>query len=90
MSSNWQCEEVDAFSDHAFFEMKEDKECMLTEFDHCNSKNWSSGVADADTFSEMKEDCDNENENAEEELTAWLLVLVVFFLLWTSILAKFS
>ncbi len=58
--------------------MKEDKECMLTEFDHCNSENWSSSVADADTPSET-----------EEELTAWLLVLVVFFLLWTSMLAKF-
>ena len=77
--------------------MKEDEECMLTEFDRCNSKNQSS-VAGADTFSETKEDCDNKDENAEEEstawlkeeLTAWLLVLVVFFLLWTSMLAKFS
>jgi len=43
---------------------------MLTEFDHCNSKNQSSSVAGADTFSEMKEDCDNKSENAEEELTA--------------------
>jgi len=51
---------------------------MLAEFDHCNSKNHSS-VADADTLSEMKEDCDDKNENAEEESTAQLLV--VFFLL---------
>jgi len=85
VSSNWQCEEVDALS-----ETEEDKECMLTEFDHCNSKNWSSSVADADTFSEMKEGCDNESENAEERLTAWLLMLVVFFLLWTFMLTMFS
>jgi hypothetical protein len=45
MSSDWQCEEVDAFS-----ETKEDEECMLTEFDCCNSKNQSSSVADADTL----------------------------------------
>ncbi len=70
--------------------MKEDEECMLTEFDCCNSKNWSSDVAGADTFSETEEGCDNKNEDAEEELTAWLLVLVVSLLLWTSILAKFS
>jgi len=50
--------------------MKEDKECMLTEFDCCNSKNQSSNVADADTFSETEEGCDNKNENAEEESTA--------------------
>jgi len=50
--------------------MKKDKECMLTEFDHYNSKNQSSNVAGADTPSETKEDCDNENENAEEESTA--------------------
>jgi len=43
---------------------------MLTEFDHCNSKNQSSSVAGADTSFEMKEDCDNKSENAEEELTA--------------------
>jgi hypothetical protein len=43
---------------------------MLTEFDHCNSKNQSSSVADADTFSETKEDCDNKNENTEEGSTA--------------------
>ena len=89
MSSDWQCEEVDAPSDHAFFEMKEDKECMLTEFNHCNSKNWSSSVADANTSPETKEDCDDKSENAEEELTAWLLVLFVSLLLWTFILAKF-
>ncbi len=70
--------------------MKEDKECMLTEFNHCNSKDQSSSVADADTLSETEEGCDNKSENAEEESTAWLLVLVVFFLLWTSMLAKFS
>jgi len=80
MSSDWQCEEVNAFS-----ETEEDEE-----FDHCNSKNWSSSVADADTFSETEEDCNNKNENAEERSTAWLLVLVVFFLLWTSMLAMFS
>jgi len=45
--------------------MKKDEE-----FDHCNSKNQSSGVADADTFSETKKDCNNEGENAEERLTA--------------------
>jgi len=50
--------------------MKEDKECMLTEFDCCNNKNQSSGVADADTSSETKEDCDNKSENAEERSTA--------------------
>ncbi len=50
--------------------MKEDKECMLTEFNCCNSKNQSSNVADADTFSETEEDCDNKDENAEERLTA--------------------
>jgi hypothetical protein len=44
MSSDWQCEEVDASS-----ETKEDEECMLTEFDCCNSKNQSSSVAGADT-----------------------------------------
>jgi hypothetical protein len=43
---------------------------MLTEFDCCNSKNQSSSVADADTFSETKEDCDNKNENTEERSTA--------------------
>jgi len=43
---------------------------MLTEFDHCNSKDQNSSVADADTPSETKEDCDNENEDAEEGLTA--------------------
>jgi len=45
MSSDWQCEEVDAFS-----KTEEDEE-----FDHCNSKNQSSDVAGADTFSETKE-----------------------------------
>jgi len=50
--------------------MKEDKECMLTEFNHCNSENQSSSVADADTLSETKEDCDDKSENAEEESTA--------------------
>ncbi len=50
--------------------MKEDKECTLTEFDCCNSKDQSSSVADADTFSETKEGCDNKGENTEEELTA--------------------
>jgi len=49
--------------------MKGDKECMLTEFDHCNSKNHSS-VADADTLSETKEGCDNKSENAEGGSTA--------------------
>jgi len=49
--------------------MKEDKECMLTEFDHCNSKNCSS-VAGADTLPETEEDCDNKSEDAEEESTA--------------------
>jgi len=58
--------------------MKEDKECMLTEFDHCNSKNCSS-VAGADTPSETKEGCDDKSEDAEEGSTAQLLV--VFFLL---------
>jgi len=43
---------------------------MLTEFDCCNSKNQSSSVADADTLSETKEDCNNKSENAEEESTA--------------------
>jgi len=43
---------------------------MLTEFDHCNSKNQSSSVADADTSPETKEGCDNKNENTEEESTA--------------------
>jgi len=43
---------------------------MLTEFDCCNSKNQSSSVAGADTLPKTKEDCDNKNENAEEELTA--------------------
>ena len=80
MSSDWQCEEVDALS-----ETKEDEE-----FDCCNSKDQSSNVAGADTLSETKEDCDNKGEDTEERLTAWLLVLVVFFLLWTFILAKFS
>jgi len=51
---------------------------MLTEFDCCNSKNHSN-VADADTSPETKEGCDDKSENAEEELTAQLLV--VFFLL---------
>ncbi len=64
--------------------MKEDEE-----FDCCNSKNWSSSVAGADTLSETEEGCDNKGEDAEERLTAWLLVLVVFFLLWTSMLAMF-
>jgi len=50
--------------------MKEDKECMLTEFNHCNSKDQSSSVADADTLSETEEGCDNKSENAEEESTA--------------------
>jgi len=50
--------------------MKEDKECMLTEFDCCNNKNQSSSVADADTSSETKEDCDNKSESAEERSTA--------------------
>jgi len=43
---------------------------MLTEFDHCNNKNQSSSVADADTFSETKEDCDDKSKNTEEESTA--------------------
>jgi len=43
---------------------------MLTEFDCCNNKNQNSSVADADTFSETKEDCDDKNEDAEEGLTA--------------------
>jgi len=64
VSSDSECKEVDAFS-----ETKEDKECMLTEFDCCNSEN-QSGVAGADTFSETKEDCDDKSENAEEESTA--------------------
>jgi len=50
--------------------MKEDEECMLTEFNCCNSKNQSSSVAGADTLSETKEDCDNKSEDTEEELTA--------------------
>jgi len=50
--------------------MKEDKECMLTEFDHCNSKDQSSSVAGADTFSETEEDCNDKSEDAEEESTA--------------------
>ena len=79
MSLNWWCEEVDAFS-----ETKEDEE-----FDRCNSKNQSSSVAGADTPSETKKDCDNKGEDTEERLTAWLLVLVVFLLLWTSMLAMF-
>jgi len=64
MSSDSECKEVDAFS-----ETEEDEECMLTEFDCCNSKNCSS-VADADTLSETEEDCDNKSENAEEGSTA--------------------
>jgi len=43
---------------------------MLTEFDHCNSENQSSNVADADTSSETKKDCNNKSENTEEESTA--------------------
>jgi len=43
---------------------------MLTEFDHCNSKNQSSNVAGADTLSETKEGHDNKGEDAEKELTA--------------------
>jgi len=43
---------------------------MLTGFNCCNSKNQSSSVADADTFSETKEGCNNKSEDAEEELTA--------------------
>jgi len=42
---------------------------MLTEFDCCNSEN-QSGVADADTLPETKEDCDDKSENTEEGLTA--------------------
>jgi len=49
--------------------MKEDEECMLTEFDCCNSEN-QSGVAGADTSPVTKEGCDNKDENAEEESTA--------------------
>ncbi len=45
--------------------MKEDEG-----FDHCNSKDQSSSVADADTPSETKEDCDDKNENTEERSTA--------------------
>jgi len=60
VSSDSECKEVDAFS-----EMKEDEECMLTEFDCCNSENHSN-VAGADTLSETKEDCDNKGENTEE------------------------
>ncbi len=80
MSLNWWCEEVDASS-----KTEEDEE-----FNFCNSKNQSSSVADADTLSETKEDCDNKNENAEERSTAWLLVLIVFFLLWIFMLTMFS
>jgi len=43
---------------------------MLTEFDHCNSKNQSSGVAGADTPPETKEDCDDKSKDTEEESTA--------------------
>jgi len=64
VSSDSECEEVDASS-----ETEEDEECMLTEFDHCNSKNHSN-VADADTSSETEEDCGNKGENAERGLTA--------------------
>jgi len=64
VSSDSECEEVDASS-----EMKEDKECMLTEFDRCNSKNHSN-VAGADTLPKTEEDCDNKSENTEEESTA--------------------
>jgi len=64
MSSDSECEEVDAFP-----ETKGDKECMLTEFDCCNNKNHSS-VAGADTLSETKEDCSNKSENAEGGSTA--------------------
>jgi len=49
--------------------MKEDEECMLTGFDHCNSKNCSS-VADADTSSETKEGCGDKSEDAEGGSTA--------------------
>jgi len=80
VSSDWQCEEIDALS-----ETEKDEE-----FDCCNSENQSSSVADADTFSETEEECDNKNENTEERLTAWLLVLIVFFLLWIFMLAMFS
>ncbi len=80
MSSDWQCEEVDASS-----KTEEDEG-----FDCCNSENQSSSVADADTLSETKEDCDDEGENTEERLTAWLLVLVVFLLLWSFMLVMFS
>jgi len=50
--------------------MKEDEECMLTEFNCCNSKNQSSSVAGADTPSETEEGCDDKGEDAEEESTA--------------------
>jgi len=85
MSSDWWHEEI-----NALFETEEDKECMLTEFDHCNSENQSSSVAGANTFFKTKKDYNNENENTKERLTAWLLMLVVFFLLWTSMLTMFS
>jgi len=64
MSSDSEREEVNAFP-----EIKEDKECMLTEFDCCNSKN-QSGVAGANTLSETEEGCNNKDENTEEESTA--------------------
>jgi len=73
VSSDSECKEVDALS-----ETEEDEECMLTEFDCCNSENCSN-VADADTFSETEEGCSNKSEDAEGGLTAQLLV--VFFLL---------
>jgi len=50
--------------------MKEDEECMLTEFDCCNSKNQSSSVTGADTLPETKEGCNNKNEDTEEGSTA--------------------
>jgi len=84
VSSDWQHKEI-----NASLETEEDKECTLTEFDHCNSKNQSSDVAGADTFSETKKGYNDENENVKERSTAWLLVLVVFFLLWTSTLVMF-
>ncbi len=50
--------------------MKGDKECTLTEFNCCNSKNQSSDVAGANTSSETEEGCDDKSEDTEEELTA--------------------
>ena len=63
---------------------------MWRSWKHCNSDDCVSDVADLDTLSEVKEDCNDEDVNEDENLKEKSTVLDVFFLLWISMLVMFS